>query len=168
MVDMNLMTSSATDQWATPQVVYDNIIDHLGIDPQWDLSADSTNTKCPNFIDEKQDSLVTKWPSGEVCWLNPPYGNMLKKFALKCATEFDGPNPRLRWFGWFQPALIPLGSTPLPLMLSALRFCSLRDVSSSAIRPRMHPSLRLSSSWIPITRIYRCFLRSRVSQVRYK
>ena len=103
MVDMNLMTSSATDQWATPQVVYDNIIDHLGIDPQWDLSADSTNTKCPNFIDEKQDSLVTKWPSGKVCWLNPPYGNMLKKFALKCATEFDGPNPPAKVV-WLVPA----------------------------------------------------------------
>ena len=103
MVDMNLMTSSATDQWATPQVVYDNIIDHLAIDPQWDLSADASNTKCPNFIDEKQDSLVTKWPDGEVCWLNPPYGNMLKKFALKCASEFDGPNPPAKVV-WLVPA----------------------------------------------------------------
>ena len=152
MVDMNLMTSSATDQWATPQVVYDNIIDHLGIDPQWDLSADSTNTKCPNFIDEKQDSLVTKWPSGEVCWLNPPYGNMLKKFALKCATEFDGPNPPAKVV-WLVPARTDTSwFNTLTTHAKCSKVLFLRDVSSSAIRPRMHPSLRLSSSWIPITR----------------
>jgi phage N-6-adenine-methyltransferase len=90
---MGLMTSSKSDQWATPQTVYNNAIKLLGIDPQWDLAADEANTKCLHYIDESQDSLKTKWPSGEVCWLNPPYGKLLKKFAEKCIKEIESSAP---------------------------------------------------------------------------
>ena len=72
-MDKKLMFSSVTDQWATPKTVYDNVIKVLNLDPQWDLAADESNSKCPHFIGEQQDSLKTKWPVGEVCWLNPPF-----------------------------------------------------------------------------------------------
>ncbi|MGI9556052.1 MAG: DNA N-6-adenine-methyltransferase [Cyanophyceae cyanobacterium] len=102
-MDKKLMFSSVTDQWATPLKVYDNVISHLNLDPQWDLAADQSNSKCTNFIDESQDSLKTKWPSGEVCWLNPPYGKLLKKFVDKCVTELEGSAPPSKVI-WLLPA----------------------------------------------------------------
>jgi phage N-6-adenine-methyltransferase len=45
----------------------------------WDLAADWNNTKCINFIDEAQNSLVQDWhkltPKGNL-WLNPPFGKI--------------------------------------------------------------------------------------------
>ena len=95
--------SSKTDQWATPQHIYDNIIQMVGVNPQWDLAADENNTKCVNYITEQQDSLQTKWPADEICWINPPYGNMLKKFAKKCVEEMESSAPPSKVI-WLIPA----------------------------------------------------------------
>lgn len=41
--------------------------------PLLDVCASEQNKKCERFITEQQDTLVTPWGEGNLCWLSPPY-----------------------------------------------------------------------------------------------
>jgi phage N-6-adenine-methyltransferase len=62
--------SSRTDDWATPQPVFDALDAEFGFD--LDVCADASNAKCRRFFSAAEDGLAQEW-SGTV-WLNPPYG----------------------------------------------------------------------------------------------
>jgi phage N-6-adenine-methyltransferase len=62
--------SSRTDDWATPQPVFDALDAEFYFD--LDASADANNAKCSRFFDAVDDGLAQEW-QGTV-WLNPPYG----------------------------------------------------------------------------------------------
>ena len=54
--------SSDSDEWATPQELYD-ILDsefHFNLDP----CADETNHKCARFFTKEIDGLSQKWGGG--------------------------------------------------------------------------------------------------------
>jgi phage N-6-adenine-methyltransferase len=53
---------------------------------EWDLAATAENAKAPRFFTEADDSLSQAWPTGALCWLNPPYDN-IAPWAAKCAHE---------------------------------------------------------------------------------
>jgi len=83
--DTTLHFSSATDQWATPQEVFDWLDGHLG--PfDLDAAADATNSKCATHIDADTDALTVPW-DGDRVWLNPPYGRGLGRWATKALAE---------------------------------------------------------------------------------
>lgn len=86
----NLHFSSQTDQWATPQAVFDWLDGHLG-PYDLDAAADSTNHKCANYIGSDVDALTVPW-SGSRVWLNPPYGRGLGRWATKAIEEIDAGN----------------------------------------------------------------------------
>ena len=86
----NLHFSSQTDQWATPQAVFDWLDGHLG-PYDLDAAADSTNHKCANYIGSDVDALTVPW-SGSHVWLNPPYGRGLGRWATKAIEEIDAGN----------------------------------------------------------------------------
>jgi len=86
----NLHFSSQTDQWATPQTVFDWLDDHLG-PHDLDAAADATNNKCANYIGADVDALTVPW-SGSRVWLNPPYGRGLARWATKAIEEIDAGN----------------------------------------------------------------------------
>lgn len=62
--------SSATDNWATPQRVFDALDAEFSF--ELDACADEANAKCAHFFTAADDGLAQVW-SGTV-WLNPPYG----------------------------------------------------------------------------------------------
>jgi phage N-6-adenine-methyltransferase len=65
--------SSKSDNWSTPQYVYDQLSNDYG--PFiLDVCADEQNAKCENYIDEEMDGLKTEWYGK--CFMNPPYSSV--------------------------------------------------------------------------------------------
>ena len=82
-----VMFSSTSDEWATPQDLYDRL--HAEFDFEIDLAAADENTKCSWFYSKTSNSLKKDW-SGQFDrgWLNPPYSRGLcAKFIAKAAEE---------------------------------------------------------------------------------
>lgn len=79
--------SSASDNWSTPQEVFDWADAKFG-PLLLDVCADSSNAKCPRFICKEQDGLTAIWNSA-TCWMNPPYGRGIGEW-VKRAWGHDG------------------------------------------------------------------------------
>ncbi len=101
-MNRTLMFSSATDEWATPQDLFDRL--HAEFDFTLDVAASIENRKCPSYVgpDHRlemfRDALAFEWCG--TCWMNPPYSRGRQaKFIEKAAQE------RLR--GVLTVALLP-------------------------------------------------------------
>ena len=89
----DVMFSSKSDEWATPQDVFNQLNAEFRFDV--DLAATAENAKVPSFYTEEMDSLSISWScdtmrrDGPECgWLNPPYSRGLcAKFIAKAAEE---------------------------------------------------------------------------------
>lgn len=87
----DLMFSSASDEWETPQAFFDalNAEFHFDID----VAASDENKKCDIYLTEGMDALAQNWDAGmegrgTVCWMNPPYSRGLQgRFIAKAAME---------------------------------------------------------------------------------
>lgn len=70
-----LMFSKASDEWSTPQALYDALDAEFHFTA--DVAASAENRKHANYwgldhpLAEQRNALVFDWPA--VCWLNPPY-----------------------------------------------------------------------------------------------
>jgi phage N-6-adenine-methyltransferase len=86
-MNTDLMFSSATDQWATPQAFFDqwNSIFHFDLD----VCADATNAKCPRYFTREDNGLAQDW-GFSVCWMNPPYGREIGRWVQKAYNESLG------------------------------------------------------------------------------
>lgn len=73
------MLSSLTDEWATPQDVFDllNAEFHFELD----VCALPGNAKCRRYFSPAQDGLKQLWKGS--CWMNPPYGRQIAKWMKK-------------------------------------------------------------------------------------
>ena len=83
-----LMFSSKSDEWSTPQELYDRL--HAEFDFQIDLAASAENHKCGLWFDKESDALTHPWAADLLScgWLNPPYSRGLcAKFIAKAAEE---------------------------------------------------------------------------------
>jgi phage N-6-adenine-methyltransferase len=79
-----LMFSSKTELWATPQKFFDAISVLYG--PfDIDVCADASNAKCPVYFDKAADGLAQTW-TGK-CWMNPPYGRDIGKWMKKASES---------------------------------------------------------------------------------
>lgn len=90
MNNLEVMFSSKTDQWATPQFFYDklNAEFNFTLDP----CADATNHKCDNYFTAEDDGLLQDW-GGHTVFCNPPYGNKeTGAWTKKCYEESLKPN----------------------------------------------------------------------------
>ncbi|MFR8164430.1 MAG: DNA N-6-adenine-methyltransferase [Alistipes finegoldii] len=83
-MNINVMFSSATDMWATPQDLFDelNAEFHFTLDP----CATAENAKCKKFYTMAEDGLKQDW-EGETVFCNPPYGRVIYDWVKKCYTE---------------------------------------------------------------------------------
>jgi site-specific DNA-methyltransferase (adenine-specific) len=72
--------SSATPEWSTPISVFDalNAEFQFTLDP----CATPESAKCEKYFTRKEDGLAQSW-SGEVVFMNPPYGSEIKKWMRK-------------------------------------------------------------------------------------
>lgn len=76
---IDALRSSKTDNWATPQDLFDQIAESFDFDI--DLAASAENAKCDKYFDESADSLSQEWTG--ICWLNPPYGRAIGVWIRK-------------------------------------------------------------------------------------
>lgn len=82
MLNKNLFTSDKS-QWETPDTLFQALDNEFHF--TLDVCASETNSKCPNYFDEKSNCLTQTW-SG-VCFMNPPYGREIKYFVEKAYFE---------------------------------------------------------------------------------
>lgn len=74
-----LMFSSKTDLWATPQDFFDKYNAKYGF--QLDVCATKENAKCSRYFTIDDDGLLQEWNG--ICWMNPPYGRNIKHWVKK-------------------------------------------------------------------------------------
>jgi site-specific DNA-methyltransferase (adenine-specific) len=87
------MPQALTDQWATPQALFDEWDAKYNFD--LDPAASSSNHKCDLWYgldhpeSDRRDGLAAKWQASAV-WLNPPYGRPIGDWAKKAfESEID-------------------------------------------------------------------------------
>jgi phage N-6-adenine-methyltransferase len=78
-MNTDLMFSSKTDLWATPQDFFDKLNDLHGF--ELDVCATPDNAKCNKYYTVADDGLAQQWQG--VCWMNPPYGRDIKAWMKK-------------------------------------------------------------------------------------
>ena len=90
MTDLKeIMFSSKTDLWSTPQDFYDKLYNefHFDLDP---CSTDD-NCKCTYHFTEKENGLLQDW-SGHIVFCNPPYGRKISQWVKKAYDESQKDN----------------------------------------------------------------------------
>lgn len=81
---------SLSDEWETPNELFNFLISKTGISPKIDVCATYENRKCPahfgfdNFDKTIQDGLNTQWFADS--WCNPPH-SLTGKFVEKAYLE---------------------------------------------------------------------------------
>jgi len=73
-----------SDEWETPQEVYDYIVNELSFIPEIDVCAEYGNNKCSKFYSKEEDGLSHEWKTWNV-WCNPPHSQTGK--WVKYANE---------------------------------------------------------------------------------
>ncbi len=84
------MPLSQTDDWATPQNLFDELdaIHNFTLD----VAASSTNHKTAKWFGldhddpKRHDGLAMSW-ANESVWCNPPYGRVIKQWVKKAHEE---------------------------------------------------------------------------------
>lgn len=71
--------SSESDEWETPQELFDLLDDEFGF--ELDVCATADNAKCNQFFTPEHDGLMQRWQG--VCWMNPPYGRQISDWVKK-------------------------------------------------------------------------------------
>lgn len=80
MLNNGLFTSN-TDEWSTPQNLFDELNSEFHFD--LDVCATKDNAKCKKFFTKKENGLNQEWNG--VVWMNPPYGREIEKWIKKCS-----------------------------------------------------------------------------------
>jgi phage N-6-adenine-methyltransferase len=86
---MKTMFSSKTEEWETPQKLYDHL--NLQYNFTLDPCATSKTAKCENYYTIEDDGLNKNW-EGEIVFMNPPYGRDIKHWIKKAYEEGQKPN----------------------------------------------------------------------------
>ena len=82
-MNTDVMFSSKTDMWSTPQDFFDILNAEFGF--TCDVCATKENAKCEHYFTQEQDGLKQEWTG--VCWCNPPYGRLIGKWVQKAAES---------------------------------------------------------------------------------
>ena len=78
------MMTSETDEWATPQWLFDELNLVFGFD--LDVCATEDNSKCGFWYTKEDDALSREWrEDGKTAWMNPPYGREIGKWVEKAS-----------------------------------------------------------------------------------
>ena len=79
-MNTEVMFSSKTDNWATPQDFYNELNKRFNF--ELDPCADVENHKCPIYYIKEQDGLQQDWSKYRT-YVNPPYGREIGKWVEK-------------------------------------------------------------------------------------
>ena len=83
----NAMFTSVSEDWSTPQWLFDQLNAEFNF--TIDVCASECNAKVQRFFTKEQDGLKQDW-SGETVWCNPPYGRQIKRWIYKAYKHFIG------------------------------------------------------------------------------
>lgn len=83
-MNTDLMFSSKSNEWETPQKTFDELNKEFGF--TLDVAATDENAKCEKFFTLKENGLAQDW-TGEICFMNPPYGREVGKWIEKAYNE---------------------------------------------------------------------------------
>ena len=78
-MNTDVMFSSKSDLWATPQDFFDKLNEEFRF--TLDVCAIPENAKCENYYTPEQDGLSMPWKG--VCWCNPPYGREIGQWVRR-------------------------------------------------------------------------------------
>lgn len=78
-LNTQVMFSSETDMWATPQSFFDRLNKIFKFET--DVCATKENAKCDKYYTKEINGLEQSW--GGVCWMNPPYGREISPWIEK-------------------------------------------------------------------------------------
>ena len=78
-MNKELMFSSKTDLWETPQDLFDKLNNEFHF--TLDVCATPENAKCDSFYTKEQDGLSQPWKG--VVWCNPPYGKQIGSWVRR-------------------------------------------------------------------------------------
>ena len=78
-MNSEVMFSSRSDVWETPQAFFDALNEEFNFD--LDVCALPQNAKCKNFYTPEMDGLSQPW-KGNV-WCNPPYGREIGQWVKR-------------------------------------------------------------------------------------
>lgn len=78
-MNTDVMFSSKTDLWETPQTFFDELNQEFGF--TLDACAVPDNAKCERYYTPEQDGLSQPWDG--VVWCNPPYGREVGKWVRR-------------------------------------------------------------------------------------
>lgn len=84
MINKGMMTSNS-DDWATPQDLFDKINEYFNF--TLDPCASDFNHKCKKYYTIKENGLSKSWKN-EVVFCNPPYGREISKWVKKAYDEY--------------------------------------------------------------------------------
>ena len=83
-MNTDLMFSSKTDLWATPQDFFDKLNSEFNF--TLDPCSTHENAKCKKHYTKEDNGLLKSW-KGETVFCNPPYGRELTKWVEKSYKE---------------------------------------------------------------------------------
>lgn len=78
------IVASGRTVYETPASVFDPLHAEFGF--TLDVCASVENTKANRWFTKEEDGLAQDW-SGEICWMNPPYGPGIAKWVKKAAES---------------------------------------------------------------------------------
>jgi site-specific DNA-methyltransferase (adenine-specific) len=89
MVLNKALFSSNSDEWETPQKLFDELNEEFNF--YCDLASTSKNAKCSYWLDKHDNALLYDWTNLPISesrfqWLNPPYSN-IKDWVKKAYEE---------------------------------------------------------------------------------
>ena len=84
VVQMSVHFSSEKMDWGTPRDLFEEL--HGEFCFSIDVCAHERNAKLPRYWSPDDDGLSKDW-SGEVCWMNPPYGREISSWMRKAHEE---------------------------------------------------------------------------------
>jgi len=78
------MPPSQRIDWETPPDFFAGLDAEFGF--TLDVCAHADNAKCERFLSLAEDGLLQPW-EGETCWMNPPYGRIIRDWCAKAHRE---------------------------------------------------------------------------------
>lgn len=83
-MNKELMFSSKTDEWATPQEFFDSLNAEFNF--TLDPCANIHNHKCKTYFTKQDNGLLHEW-GGYKVFCNPPYGRAISEWVKKAYKE---------------------------------------------------------------------------------
>lgn len=93
MANIEVMYSSKTDQWATPQEFFDELNKEFAFN--LDPCAGEENHKCEKYFTREQNGLLQDWGGGSGC---SAIRHMEKRFQIGCRNAMRKGTRRIPWW----------------------------------------------------------------------